>query len=79
MHKTELVAAYRIAQTLEEMTLSLLHLYDLSLWLPRRDVALCMIISDLNGACVQSAFSRPLYQKYGRVRAMWGAVARTDM
>ncbi|GHO64456.1 hypothetical protein KSC_033480 [Ktedonobacter sp. SOSP1-52] len=68
VRKTELVAAYRIAQTPEEMTLSLLHLYDLSLLLPRRDVALCVVASDLNGASVQAALSRPLFQKYGKRR-----------
>ena len=68
LHKTELVAAYRIAQTPEEMVLSLLHLYDLSLLLPKRDVAFCVVASDLNGACVQSVLSRPLFQKYGKRR-----------
>lgn len=75
LHKTELVAAYKLAQTPEEMALSLLHLYDLSLMLPKRDVALCVVASGLNGECVRQELSRPLFQKYGKRRPC-GVLAR---
>ena len=61
--KDEVIAAYEIVPKGEDVTASILRLYDVSLTLARRRTRLCLVLPNQHFEQVHQAFSRPLFRQ----------------